>query len=367
MKTQLIDLKNEVQKGREGKALSIPFAFTNLKDDLDISQQTYYLVGGRGGTGKTAFADLIFILYPYNWWLANKDKTDIKFRAIYRSMERSQRYKLAKWAAFRLWIKYSIIVDVKELLGRRTSKITDELWDKFVESLDYMNEMLDYVEVIDGSMNPTGIYKHVKEYAETVGTFVETPYITKEGIQRSKKTYKPNDSNLFTIVLIDHAGKSTGEIVNGKYLSQESKELIDRLSHFCGSEFRDNYGFSPVLISQFNRGLEDTTRRVKTEMSPLPSDFKNTGNTYDDADVVLALYNPLKTQDNNNLGYNIPSFVIDGKNRFRSIYLLKNTYGADDLSSGSYFLGENGYMKPLPISTNITSGDMKLIQKQIYK
>ena len=42
-------------------------------------------------------------------------------------------------------------------------------------------------------------------------------------------------------------------------------------------------------------------------MSPLPSDFKSTGNLYEDADVALALYNPYKLGDTTNLGYNIPA------------------------------------------------------------
>jgi replicative DNA helicase len=218
--------------------------------------------------------------------------------------------------------------------------------------------MLDYVEIIEGSINPTGIWKNAYNYAETVGKFEKVPYLTLEGEEKYHTIYKTNDENLVTIVLLDHIGKLKGELNDGVFLQPQSKALMDKMSDYCGSELRDRLGFSPVVVSQFNRGLEDTQRRVKTEMSPLPSDFKNTGNLYEDADVALALYNPYKLGDNENLGYNIPAFVNSkGYNRFRSCYVLKNSYGVDDIAFGYNFIGEVGIMHELKKADQLTPED----------
>lgn len=357
-KQDIVDVIHAIDEGREGNAAWIPLHYPRMGKQVGIGKKIYSLVGGQGGTGKTAFTDLSYVLAPYAWWKKNQDKTDIKPRWIYRSMERSKTHKLVKWAAMRMYIKYKIIIDVPTILrwGPQKARLTNEVYNKLIESLDYFNEMLDYVEIIDGPENPTGIYKHVAKYAEHYGKWEESTYVNKDGVEGKAKKYKLNDENTIVNVVLDHVGKCKGEKHEGVYHSQESKGLLDLMSYYCSSEFRDKLGFNVIAVSQFNRGLEDTTRRTKTEMAPLPSDFKGTGNSYNDADVVLALYNPYKLKDDNNLGYAIPTFVnANGYNRFRSCYILKNSYGIDDIGYGFLFLGEMGYMLELPKPYQITS------------
>jgi len=360
MKQELIDLQKAIDKGREGKSIWIPLHFPKMGQEVGIGKSIYTIVGGMSGTGKTAFTDLAYVLAPYKWMKQNYDKTGITIRVIYHSMERSKTYKLAKWVSMKLYTQYNILMDVPDILGWgvQRNRVPEEVYQKIVKCFDYFNEMLDYVEIIEGPINPTGIWKNAYNYAETVGKFEKVPYTTLEGDEKYHTIYKTNDENLVTVVLLDHIGKLKGELNDGVFLQPQSKALMDKMSDYAGSELRDRLGFSPVIVSQFNRGLEDTQRRVKTEMSPLPSDFKNTGNLYEDADVALALYNPYKLGDNENLGYNIPAFVNSkGYNRFRSCYVLKNSYGVDDIAFGYNFIGEVGIMYELKKAGLLTPED----------
>ena len=362
MKNDIKDVINAIDNGRDGNSVWIPLHYKRMGEHLGIGKKMYILIGGAGGTGKTAFTDISYVLAPYAWWYNNKDKTDIKPRWIYRSMERSKTYKLAKWAALRLYIKYNILIDVPTMLkwGTKKNRISDEIYQKIIESLDYYNEMLDYVEIIDGPENPTGIYHHVKKYAEYYGSYEEIPYLTKDGIKGISKKYKLYDEKTIINVVLDHVGKCKGEKREGVYYEQESKGLLDLMSYYCSSVFRDELGFNSIAVSQFNRGMEDTIRRTKTEMAPLPSDFKGTGNSYNDADVVLALFNPYKIKDDNNLGYDVPRFVNRyGYNRYRSVYILKNSYGIDDIGYGLNFIGEVGLTIELPKPEDIKLEDYK--------
>lgn len=357
MKEELIKLKNEIDKGQAGNSIWVPLHFPKMGQHVGIGKSIYTIVGGMSGTGKTAFTDLAYVLAPYSWMKKHKDKSDITIRTLYYSMERSKTYKLGKWVSMRLFIKYGILMDVPTLFkwGLHRNKMSEEVYQKVIESFDYFDEMLDYVEIMDGTINPTGIYRGVQKYAETIGKIEEIPYTTKEGLQKYHKVFKQKDSNVITIIVLDHIGKLKGETSDGTFLHPQSKQLLDKMSDYCGSEFRDFYGFSPVAVSQFNRGLEDTQRRTKTEMSPLPSDFKGSGNMYEDADVALALYNPYKLGDNNNLDYDVPKFVNSaGFNRYRSCYVLKNSYGNDDVAFGFNFIGEVGNMIELPKANEIT-------------
>ena len=113
--------------------------------------------------------------------------------------------------------------------------------------------------------------------------------------------------------------------------------------------FRDLYGFSVVAISQFNRSLADSTRMKNKTLAPEPSDFKDTSNTYEDADLVVGLFNPFKLKITDDLGYEVDNFInAKGYNRYRSVHVLKNSFGVDDIAIGLYFIGEMGLWKELP-------------------
>lgn len=355
------DLLNEVDKGRKGQSIWLPLGFSKMGQHIGIAKRINTIVGGAAGTGKTGFVDLAYVLKPYDWFIKNKDKTNIEIRWIYRSMERSSLYKQAKWVCYKLWTDYKILIDVPDLLrwGDRKNYVSDELFEAVKSCKNYFEQMFDYVEMVDGTVNPTGIYKHVQKYAETHGKIIEEPYTTKDGIQRKRKKYIEKNPNLITVIVEDHLGKLLGEMIHDRYAAPNSKEILDKMSDYNSSEFRDFYGFSPVAVIQLNRGLEGAARSATlvkhdVELGPMPSDFKGSSVPYDDADVALALYNPFKVKDFTHMNYDIPKFVNrNGYNRFRSLTILKNSYGVDDVCFGLNFLGECGAMRELPKAEEI--------------
>lgn len=360
MKQDIIDLKKAVDDGIAGKSIWVPIGFDKMGKSVGIGQKIYTVIGGMSGTGKTAFTDLAYVLQPYSWYIQHGKEQDITVRWLYFSMERSKKYKQAKWAGIRMYLKYNILISVPAILGwgQRKNHISGEVYEKLTECLDALDPVLDHVEIFENPQNPTGLYKTVFNYASYHGKFKDVEYTNKDGIIRTKKEYIPNNSRLITIIIIDHIGKCKGETIEGSFYHPQTKQLLDKMSDYCSTEFRDRFGFSPVVVSQFNRGIEGVERRTRTENSPLPSDFKSTGNLYEDADIVMALYNPYKLGDDANLGYNIPKFVNnEGYNRFRSCYVLKNSYGNDDIAYGYNFIGEIGYMNELPKASEITNYD----------
>lgn len=256
-------------------------------------------------------------------------------------MERNKRYKLAKWVCLKLFMDHKIIIDTKTLLGWQGKKF--ELEPKLVDLIKgyqtYFDTMLSsgVVEIIDGAENPTGIYKQAMAHALKNGKFVQTDEFTKH--------YVPDDPDLYTLIIVDHIGKAKSEMYNGKHLTK--KETADKVSEYMGY-IRDTFGFIPIVISQFNRAIGNIERFKNKDVSPEPDDFKDSGNMYEDADIVLALFNPFKLKVNDFLGYDILKFVSEsGENRFRSVSILKNSYGADDIIIGMNFLGECGHFREI--------------------
>lgn len=338
-------LLQDIEKGIKGDNVGIPIIFKKLSGVVNgIQKSLYTLVGGNSGTGKTAYVDLAYVLGVYDWWYANKHKTNVKIKIIYRSMERNKKYKLAKWLCLKLYMDHKIVIDTKTLLGWQGKRF--ELEPKLIELIktyqQYFDDMLKsgVIEIIDGSENPTGIYKHIQAHANNNGKF--------EQIDEFNKRYVADDPNLYTLIIVDHAGKCKSEVNNGKQLNK--KETIDKLSEYMGY-VRDTFGYIPIVISQFNRSIGNIERFKNKDVSPEPDDFKDSGNLYEDADVVLALFNPFKLKINDFLGYDIAKFVSkSGENRFRSISVLKNSYGADDIIIGMNFLGECGHFREIAVA-----------------
>ena len=109
-------LKHEVELGLTGRNNGIPMGFNRLNSYIGIRKSMYFLVGGLTGSGKTSFIDDAFVLNPFDWYISQTDP-GVKLRIVYRSMERSRTYKLAKWVSRKIFIDQGIIIPVSKLLG----------------------------------------------------------------------------------------------------------------------------------------------------------------------------------------------------------------------------------------------------------
>lgn len=346
-------LKAEVEKGLEGKNGGIPMGFDRLSQYVGIRKGLFYLVGGLTGSGKTTFVDDAFVLNPYDWSISEEGrKSGIKIRFWYRSMERSTTYKFAKWVSRKIFIDQGIIIPVNRLLGWN-QKMTHDEHDLFLCYEDYMKELQENIIIYPGAENPVGIAKDLKKYALTRGVIEE--------VDEYNKIYIPNDPNEITIVVIDHIGllKTTKD-------QPTKKEAIDKMS----SELqyaRDFYGFSPVVVSQFNRSISNPMRIKNGDVEPQLEDFAESSSTQNDADVIMALFDPLRYNVPDISGYNLDKLRDEyGNKYFRSLRVIKNTYGADDLRVGLGFFGQIGMFKELKRRKDMTDLDYESVTNKSW-
>jgi hypothetical protein len=333
---------SQVKKGIEGNAVFLPLRQKKLGSKIAITKSMYLLFGGMPGSGKTAIVDSVFLLDIYDWWLENRKNTLVTPYWIYRSMERDRIYKIAKWTAYKMYKDHKILIDVPTLLGwpNKLFELTDEILAIVASYDSYFEELLKHVTIIDGADNPTGIWMFVKEYMTKRGTI--------EKIDAYNKRFVPNDPNEIIFHITDHVGKIKPEKQKDTNHMLTDKQILDKHSAYMG-EARDFYGLVPIDISQLNREIEDTIRNLKTDLSVSPKDFKGSGNMYENADIVIGLMNPYKLKDFDHMDYDIKAFVDEkGYNRFRSLKVIKNSFGIDDFEIGYQFVGENGIMNELP-------------------
>jgi hypothetical protein len=344
-------LRNEVIAGYEGRNNGIPMGFDRLNRYIGIRKSIYTLVGGLTGSGKTSFIDDAYVLNPFDWYISHKDPK-LKLRIIYRSMERSRTYKLAKWVGRKIFMDHGVIIPVPKLLGW-TEKMTPDEHDLFLLYEDYIGQMQDVITIIDGPENPVGIAKELKAHALKNGRI--------EQIDEYNKRYFPNDENVITIVIIDHIGllKTTKD-------QSTKKDAIDKMSDELRYA-RDFYGYTPVVVSQFNRSISNIVRLKNGDVEPQLEDFAESSSTQNDADIVLALFDPMRYKVSDPSGYTLEKLKDQyGAKYFRSLRLIKNSFGEDDVRIGLGFMGQLGIFKELPKSKDMTDDIYQSVINKSY-
>ncbi len=108
--------------------------------------------------------------------------------------------------------------------------------------------------------------------------------------------------------------------------------------------------------------------RIKNgDVEPALDDFKDSASTQEDADVVMALFDPMRYNVADTSGYNLDKLKDDlGAKYFRSLRIIKNSYGSDDLRVGLGFYGELGMFKELPRKKEMTDEDYESVINKSY-
>ena len=345
-----------------------------IRNHVGIRNACYTLIGGNTGSGKTSLVDDVFALSPATSYIYETDTMKgLKVVTLYRSMERRRQFKLTKWACWYIYqaTQGKVKLDVNTILGwRHDHKLTTDQYTLLCSVEDWADQLLDYVDVVDGRVTPSELRRYILTYAlkngylytsnelewwsvndpsirglltvdpKTNTSSVELEYngVTKV-LGQNSQTYFPIDPEVVVQIILDHIGKILSDP------GQSAKQKVDETSNVL-SEARDVFGYSPVVISQFNRSIGDTQRMkyADGDLAPILEDFKESGNTQEDADLVLALFNPFRykagDQHGNYKGYNLSNMINpEGYNLFRLCSILKNSFGADDLEYGLLFEG----------------------------
>lgn len=150
------ELQNQINNGVSGKNEGIPIGHNILNKYATIRKSMYFLTGGFTGSGKSTFIHDAFILNPLDWYIENKNNTPYKLNIVFRSMERSRTYMLAKWLSRKIFLDHNQIIPVGKLLGWYSNKLTMNEHDLTLLYEDYFNNLMEIVTIIDGSENPVG-------------------------------------------------------------------------------------------------------------------------------------------------------------------------------------------------------------------
>lgn len=324
-------LKEEIARGKKGLNTGIPFSgFTTLSKHIkNIQQGRYDLVFAGTSIGKTAFVNSTYVYGAIEYLQTNPGYVH-DLEIIYYSLEIPPQDQIAKHIAALIWKNHGILTSIDEIKSKGDMEISPEVEGLISQYEEKMNEIQDKYLFYRSNLNPDFLYKDLMGYAEKRGTVVrdENDFIV---------DYIPNNPALITLIIIDHIGL----VDLGKYSSL--KEAIDKISKTLVF-FRNKFNFSPVVVSQINRGSEQMDRRDGDSWMPMLSDIKNTGNVAEDSNTIIGIASPFYLGVEKCLGYDISKF----RDRYRLAKILKNRDGQAQLNISFLFIGEYGGYYQLP-------------------
>lgn len=318
-------LLKEIESGREGKAQGLTMGLPKLEEIVDgVTRGTYTLLFAGSGIGKSSSS-----MYAYLYRPLMDHIDDDNFRVTMFALEMKAEIIMAKLLCSYIFETFGVRLSFKQLLSRkRNYKLSDENLEIVKQCIPWMQKVEKILSIHDKNLNADSMYAILMKELKDRGHFEET---------ETRKIYHPDNPNLIHIVMVDHAGLLLP--TKGRTLKQE----IDLASHYLVT-LRNRCGISPLMIMQSNRDQTSSARRQLGFFLPQTSDVKETNGPVEDAEIILAVYNPLVDKKSTYNGYDVKT--LDGS--FRSIVCLKNRYGESNVEDACVFYGDVNIWKELP-------------------
>lgn len=323
-------LRHEIDLGREGRMQGYSMGMPKLESIIDgVTKQTMVILGGCTGSGKTSAT---IYLYVYRPLMEHLD--DDNFKVFYASMEMNASMLFAKLLSTYIFETYHKELAVKEILSRKRNYIlSDEDYTIVQDGLKWLEKVEQKVEVYDKSLNASKLYAKLMKNLEKLGTFTET---------ENRKVFIPNNPDMIYVVILDHIG-----LLQPSQGSTKKGEIDKTVSYLI--TLRNMCGISPVIVQQINRDQSNIERFKAGRTGIQLSDFKESSDTTDGAEIVLAVYSPHRDKLNTHRGYDIKQLG----DKFRTITVLKSRYGDSDVEIGVNFFGKINIWKELPLPESI--------------
>tara|TARA_R110000851_G_scaffold160786_1_gene304073 strand:+ start:2067 stop:3026 length:960 start_codon:yes stop_codon:yes gene_type:complete len=301
-------------------------------------------------------------------------------------MERKKMLKHAKWVSWMLYRDKGWLISADTILGYNPeAKMNKAVYD-IVRSYDEeMSNLLDVIHIHDGRVSCDQMAEAIRAKSLALGTlFVADSFgVTLNGegsylatftseqfretrvgreyyvdlnykgenftMTKDSKMYFLNNPQTFFYIILDGVG------LIEKRKGQSTKQAVDEVTDLL-ADARDVFGASPIMVSQFNRAIADIHRQKNhgVDLAPQEGDFRDSAGPFQAADLVLGLFDPIRFKAYDDGGYygdyDVREAMMSptGIARFRSLHILKNSFGIDGSVYGMKFMGEVGHFSTLP-------------------
>lgn len=331
-------LENKQLK-ESGKQLSITPPFPRLAEKFPGFEKGKLIeISAASGIGKTKFTKFFCITSVYNFIKLNPG---YKVKLWYFALEETQEEFWLSFISVMLYEKFNISLSTAELKSLGNFTLNEYVLSKIKECESFVNELAEFVEVIDYTHNPFGIYRHVRDYFEKGGVG-EYEYETINGDTKIITGYKHKDDTHY-FVITDHLSLLTPE--NG---TTEHQTIGHYSKDYCLKGFCKRFNCTVINIHQQAAETERMEffkgETIEQKLEPSLNGLANNKETARDCDLVLGLFSPARYKIAQYRGYDITKL----QNRYMCLIFLKDRhYGLGNSYIPMYFNGASNYFSEL--------------------
>lgn len=341
----------------QGKVNYIPFGLDRFEEAIPgLQRKNYVIVTANSGIAKSKLTKNLYVIKPVDFVLANPH-LGIHLKIPYFCLEESKEAFIHSITCHKLYEQFGMRVPIKTLQSRRR-ELPREIREK-VDALDpYFEQFEQIVEVIDDIRYPYGIFQHVAEYMESIGTWTKKTIriwdksIGEKGDYRMAVVndyYVPNNPDTYVVPITDHYAK---------LYQPKGKTLHETISEFSSKyqcELRDRYYCSPVGVQQQAADQEKkqytyTGQSIITKLEPSLDGLGDNKLTQRDADEIIGIFAPDRYEIPEHRKYNITLL----QDNYRGIIQLKARDGEPNTRIGLFFDGAVNHFEELPPATEMT-------------
>ncbi len=348
IKRVIQELKENKQKRLKGEDILVPWpTLPKLSTVLPgVQKGRYVMVTANSKVGKTQLADFLYLYEPLSYVLNNK--TNIKLKIIYFSLEISKEDKMLQMICNKIYNDKQYVISVDNLKSYYKGYILEDRVEKLIDSYEeYFTKLESIVTIHDNIRNSYGIYKEVRKYAREHGKF----YL-KNGTEVDPEThpfydyYIPNDPDEIVIVITDSLNLLTPEKIDGK--QQELWDAMFKFSSDYSLKMRDNFKYCVVNIQQQAGDQEKQQFTFKgssiiDKLRPSADGLGDCKLTGRDCDLMIGLFAPNRYKVKEYQGIDISKL----KDNYRELSIIFNRRGGGNINLDLFFQGECNFFREL--------------------
>ena len=312
------NLKDRKQRILDGKTNCIPLSFERFRKHFPgVEMSKYIIITAMQKIGKTKLVDKLFIYDSFFYAIENP--TQLKFKALYFTLEESKEIKIASFYSYLLYKLDKIRISVSDLRSTDSFKPCPKEVLDLLESeryQRYIKEFKKMVHYIDDVKNPTGINKYCRAYALDNGTLhmkkeyrrKEDPFSMDSDSSKPKMVltdvpdyYEADDPNEYRFIILDNFSNLTSEKGMSKH------QTIEKMSKYFIT-LRDQLKYSIIAVQHQAQDKEGLESKKFGALEPSSDGLGDCKLTARDINMLIGLYSPFKYGIKSYAGYNIEAF-----------------------------------------------------------
>lgn len=350
--------------------INIPFPFPTLRRHIPgLMRGTYYGVTAASGAGKTQLTKFLAVTTG----IAHAKKINLDYKVLYFALEESEEEFYDSVRIHELIKRYNINKDPdgKEInqyyLKGEYGPIHPEVKEKLTELEPIIDDIKNYVTVIDSVNNPTGIYKYIKNFSNSRGTHYYQHIKTKEIIAENAlphsdenvyiyHKYIPDNPNEMVCVVVDHINLLGGE--------KDYKDLFSAMgllsTQYLLAKVVKRLNYCVISVHQqamSGEGIEHAKLNMLYPSKEKLGDNKLIGRDYP---IILGLFAPYPHKDMlRTYPYDLEFF----QDNMRSLHVIKHRKGKGGFEVALFFDGRGQKFSELPSAKDTKA--MNLVKEKI--